>query len=439
MDTAAGACPMGSGTGDRFPSGPLSRAFSDMTVTGTAGHAARIVLLGISVATALVLGMSAAGCGSSTAAENSSTTSSKQPAAKPGDLVKAERVDKPTMTPPSSIWRITYHSQGRTGHDTVVSGFAIVPDSPAPQGGRPVYAWAHGTTGLGDQCAPSRNIKDNLAPYGYEPLRSGAVIVQSDYESLGTPGDHTYLDGVSEGHATLDSVRAASHLQGVGPTAGVVIAGQSQGGGAALWAAQQAHTYAPELDLRGVLAIAPAAELPTVADALPASPYRGLLLLAASGLHASYGAKFDPAQFLTAAANADLTKVAGECVDATVGRYQTAPADSILSKNPNDVAAIHRILQENSPGATAPTVPILLAQGALDQQIPIAVTAQLEQKYCQLGATVIRQVAPAADHDGVIDAVRDQAVQWTTDRYARKPAPTDCTTTNQPTTTSSNR
>jgi hypothetical protein len=396
----------------------------------------------IAIAAVTAFGLSAAGCGSTASTGSTSTSSPTVSAAsvgaKPGTLVRAQRLDQPSITPPSTVWRISYHSRNRTGRDIVVSGFAMVPKAPAPSGGRPVFAWAHGTTGLGDQCAPSRNIRDNLAPYGYEQLQAGAVIVQTDYEGLGTPLAHTYLDGVSEGHAVLDSIRAARHLQGVGSISGAVIAGQSQGGGAALWAAQLAHKYAPEVDLRGVLALAPAAELTTIAAVLPDSPYRGLLLLASDGFHSSYGAEFDPAQFLTPAANADLTKAAGECVDDTVKRYQNATAGAVVTKSPNDVPAVRRILEQNSPGATAPGVPIMLVQGSLDQQIPLTVTAQLDLKYCRLSATVIRRVEPGADHDGVIDAAHAQAIAWIADRFAKKPAPTDCMATNQPSTTGSN-
>lgn len=391
----------------------------------------------------VVVWLAAAGCGSTSA---TGTTPTKHPSvstasvgARPGTLANAQQVAQPTINPPSTLWRIKYHSRNRTGSDIVVSGFAMVPKAPAPSGGRPVFAWAHGTTGLGDQCAPSRDIRNNLAPYGYEQLLAGAVIVQTDYEGLGTPSEHTYLDGVSEGHAVLDSIRAARQLPGVGSITGAVIAGQSQGGGAALWAAQLAHEYAPEIDLRGVLALAPAAELTTIAAALPNSPYRGLLLLAADGLRASYGSAFDPAKFLTPAANADLSKAAGECVDETVRRYQDASAGAIVTRSPNTVPEVRRILEENSPGATAPGVPVMLAQGSRDQQIPLTVTARLDRKYCQLGATVIRRVEPGADHDGVVDAAHDEAIAWIADRFAKRPAPSDCSAAAQPSTGSSNK
>ena len=43
-------------------------------------------------------------------------------------------------------------------------------------------------------------------------LKAGYAVVRTDYEGLGTPGDHPYLIGVSEGRSVLDMVRAARKL-----------------------------------------------------------------------------------------------------------------------------------------------------------------------------------------------------------------------------------
>ena len=51
-----------------------------------------------------------------------------------------------------------------------------------------MYAWAHGTVGIGDQCAPSHEIRDNLPPFGGLQVERGAVLVATDYEGIGTPG-----------------------------------------------------------------------------------------------------------------------------------------------------------------------------------------------------------------------------------------------------------
>ena len=67
-------------------------------------------------------------------------------------------------------------------------------------------------------------------------LKAGYAVVRTDYEGLGTPGVHQYLVGKSEGRSVLDAVRAARALE---PRCRkrFVIAGHSQGGHAALFAA----------------------------------------------------------------------------------------------------------------------------------------------------------------------------------------------------------
>jgi dienelactone hydrolase len=356
------------------------------------------------------------------------TPTSPLPQAPPGTLIWAEKVDKPALDPPGTIWRILYHSRSRADADIAVSGFAIVPAAPATTP-RPVYAWAHGSMGQGDQCAPSRAIADNLPPYGGEEAAAGAVIVATDYQGLGTPGEPTYLDGVAEGHAVLDSIRAAAQLPGVGRRGPAVVAGQSQGGGAALWAAQLAHTYAAELDVRGAVALAPAAELPAILAAVadpPFDAYLGNVVLASDGLHASYGNAFDPSTYLTPAAEADLAANGSECADATISHWRGHPLTDVLARDPMTIPEVAAVLNANSPGKVNPGVPILLAQGEQDQQIPLSVTDQLHDGYCGVGATVSRHVYPGADHDGVVDAAATDVQTWIGDRYANRPSAADC-------------
>ena len=62
----------------------------------------------------------------------------------------------------------------------------------------------------------------------------------------------------------IDSVRVAGRLPGAGGGKNFVVWGHSQGGHAALFTGLIAKTYAPELDLLGVAAAAPATDLVTL-------------------------------------------------------------------------------------------------------------------------------------------------------------------------------
>ena len=139
---------------------------------------------------------------------------------------------------------------------------SVVPEGPVPQGGRPIIAWAHPTTGVVPRCAPS------LALFVFQQIQGlrdmverGYAVAATDYPGLGTPGPHPYLVGISEGRAVLDFVRAARAVPGVGDGRRFAVWGHSQGGQASLYTGILAKAYAPELDLVGVAAAAPATEL----------------------------------------------------------------------------------------------------------------------------------------------------------------------------------
>jgi predicted esterase len=345
-------------------------------------------------------------------------------AAEPGTLIWAEKVDLP-LNPPATVWRMLYHSRNRTDGDIAVSGFAVVPTAAAKGAARPIYAWAHGTAGLGDQCAPSRNVRDKLPPFGGQLVERGAVLVATDYEGLGTPGIPTQNDGVAEGRAVLDSVRAAQELPNVAKIGEVVLAGHSQGGAAVLFASEIAPKYAPELKLIGTIALAPSAELPALADYLATSAAKGLILIGASGFRASYP-DFDVSSILTPAAVEDLERVESECVDETFSRYENAVPGDVAKRPPSSVHDVNELLIANSPGAGATSVPVFIGHGTADEQVPVALSERLHTKYCDRGLTMTRKTYDGIDHDGVIDAAAEDLLTYIDSRYAHKQVATDC-------------
>ena len=160
------------------------------------------------------------------------TPPSPLPAGQPGDLIWARPLaDDGTR----NAWQILYLSQTVDGAPVAVSGLVVTPKT-AATGPRDVLAWAHGTTGLGDTCAISRQYVDGS---GSETLLTslaaplGLAFVATDYQGLGTPGGHTFLVGQAEGRDVLDAVRATAQVPESGVTAAsrTIIWGHSQGGG----------------------------------------------------------------------------------------------------------------------------------------------------------------------------------------------------------------
>ncbi|MCL3836292.1 lipase family protein [Aeromicrobium duanguangcaii] len=179
--------------------------------------------------------------------------------------------------------RVLYASTGARGETTSVSGLVIVPNAPwRGPGERPVVGVSPGTQGLADRCAASRLIESghlNDATWIRQFHAAGYAIAMTDYEGLGTPGDHPFADNVVLGHNALDVVRAARGL-GVSATAPVFLQGFSEGGGATAGALELAPGYAPELRIAGGHATAPTGNLTAIGERSELDLYRPLLLLA---------------------------------------------------------------------------------------------------------------------------------------------------------------
>jgi len=175
--------------------------------------------------------------------------------AKPGTLLRSEPLPEAVgLANAGKQLRILYSStDGVHGsRPNVVSGALFIPKGEAPKGGWPVIAWAHGTVGVADICAPSwagRSYRDTI--YLNQWLSEGYAVVATDYQGLGVPGPHPLINIPAISYGVLDSIRAVNGLENVANNA--VIVGQSQGGAAAFGAASYAATYAPDIGLKGAV------------------------------------------------------------------------------------------------------------------------------------------------------------------------------------------
>lgn len=149
----------------------------------------------------------------------------------PGALIRAEKVTDYAIPAGMTAWRILYHSLDAERHDVTTSVFVLLPAGPAPAGGWPMVAWAHGTSGVAQPCAPSL-MKDLY--YGDEGLfefpKAGLAVVATDYHGEGTSGAHQYMNKLAQGYDVIYSVAAAHEaLPGI-LNQKWVADGHSQGG-----------------------------------------------------------------------------------------------------------------------------------------------------------------------------------------------------------------
>ncbi|MFC5826558.1 lipase family protein [Nonomuraea insulae] len=363
-----------------------------------------------------------------------SFTAAPARAATPGDVVSAQPttvylLPGKLLEVPVNAWHLLYNSTSSTGALNTVSGTLLVPKSGYPLGTRPIIGYAVGTHGLGDQCAPSVSMSQGreaeLALVSLFLLK-GYAVAMTDYEGLGTPGGHTYMAGVSQGHAVLDSIRAATRVSGAGLSnrASVGVMGYSQGGASAAWAGQLQPTYAPELRLRGVAAGGVPADLRAVARHLDGGPDFGLAAAAGVGLDAAYP-ELDLEADLNDRGRVLLADAADDCVGdlsklAGLRFADLSPID--LLNQPKWVTR----MTENRLGATAPRVPMFLYHARGDQIIPLSVGSTLRSEYCRAGVNVRWTALPAPDHvTGAIEG-GPLAIEWLALRILGLPAFGNC-------------
>ena len=354
------------------------------------------------------------------------------PTGNPGELIDVEELGTFNNI---AAYRVLYYSRNRHNQPIAVSGFAAVPTGTPPPGGWPVLAYAHGTTGSADKCAPSAYIENDLtssgSPIGLTlalVINSGYAVVATDYEGLGTPGPHPYIVGESAANTVLDSVRAIKNMPQIQASNEWIVVGASQGGHAALHTGQRWQQYAPELDLLGVIAIAPPSQFQELFEFLTDSPARGYLLMIAAGMAGAYDG-VNAADILTDTGLELLDELEGECLFdffTRVNEYDLA--EVVAVDNPFEVEPWGEALAENDTNQTHIPAPLLIVHGGRDEVIPADTSVKLLAQLCGFAdqGPASRQLHPTASHGGVFIPAAAGMLAWANDRFAGEPAPNDC-------------
>ncbi len=340
----------------------------------------------------------------------------------PGTVIWSRRIATPKdLRAAARATLVLYRSVLPDGRATAVSGVVFTPRGRAPKHGWKLISWAHGTTGIADVCAPSRDVATSYVyPQFNGWLKAGYAIAQTDYQGLGTPGTHLYLVGHAEGVSVVDAALAARHLY---PTIGrrYVIAGHSQGGQSALFAAAESAHDAPGLKLLGVAAFAPASHLTAQFKAAAVLTKPGGGLSALGGLILTGAAAVSKAvnlhALLTPAAIALLPAVEHECTAALSAANSwggLAPAQ--IARPGADMTALYRVLDAENP-ALKISAPVAILQGSDDQLVFPAFTNQLRGELVNKGDHVEYDVVQGAVHGNVVALGDATFTSWLTKRF----------------------
>lgn len=352
----------------------------------------------------------------------------------PGSLESAEElltVDRRVSAISSIAARVVYTStSGIDGSTQRVSGTIFAPEGSAPEGGWPIIAYGHGTTGVLNDCGPSTDPELLGSSQIVAALvRSGYVVAVSDYQGLGLDGTyHPYLDARTVGNNLIDSVRAARKLV-PGTSTRWASFGGSQGGQAA-WAANElARSYGAGLDMVGSVSLVPAADITglavAAADGTLTDDQKPLLQWVLVGLSQAHpeldlddyrrgivAEKWDELSACGGVLAADRTSLAAQIGD-----------DDLRPATPEATAVLEGYLREMSLPKSPAAAPMLVIYGGEDTLISQAWTDTAIGAGCAAGDTIQYVLQPNSGHADIDGAA---AFGWLGDRFAGTEAVNFC-------------
>lgn len=348
-----------------------------------------------------------------------------------GTLLRSELFTR-GIPPGARAWRLLYATTRADGTATVASAIVLAADRPLKDP-RPVVAWAHGTTGIAPGCAPSVMAKPLANVPAIEGLlQEGWVYVATDYAGLGTGGGHGYLIGDDAARSVLDAVRAARQLSGLAIDNQVVVWGHSQGGNSTLWTGMRAPAYAPDVNVLGVAALAPASDLTVLVSGSKSSSFGKIT---SSYLLHAYAAVYPDIRiddYMRSGLQLVVADLARRCVGewptlVSILQAKLLPGDGIFSRSPVSGALGLRLAQ-NSPKQPI-AAPVLIAQGQADDLVLPAVQDSYVAARCAAGQPIDYRTYPGLDHLSLValnSPLGADLVAWTRDRFAGRPAVDSC-------------
>lgn len=392
-----------------------------------------------------------------------------QPHGALGTVIAQEPVA--TAIADAQAWRIAYVSSDVRERPTISTALVIAPKGAMPEGGRPIVAWAHGTTGTAQSCGPSQVLDpaqdlnqyflvggtswtDFGVPALSEFIGEGYVVVATDYQGLGGGGRHQYAVSATQGRDVVNSIRAVGSLGLSGQGKKAAVIGWSQGGGAVLGAAGLSDyigkpgTAFDGIDVVGYVALAPY-------DLAVLAPNGKLDAAASSAVLQSLAKSFSDNVFnfthyamtmwATAAAFpevrvSDVFSAEGsdsfdaifgkKCMHAAADTMQYTFADaykSFVREKPDNAEQWVKVLLEGSVPAVRPNAPVVIYWGTNDTVVPPVMGELYRKQMCSLDGNVSRVKLPGDQtHFSTPNAAKQMFVAWIADRFAAKQAADGC-------------
>lgn len=344
-----------------------------------------------------------------------------------GQVVRSEPLGVGVQN--GSAERIIYRTQRADGTVTFASGMVFIPNSSRAGLPRPVVAWAHGTVGMGDQCAPSRIAKPtgNIA-WVSDMLAKGWVVTATDYAGLGTPGTEGYLVGGDEARDVLNSVRAARGIPAAQAGNRFAVWGHSQGGHSALLTAAHAAGYAPELHLVGTVASAPAAELVPLLSETNGTTLDWVIGPEVLKSWPSIYPGLNVRSVTTNQGYNNYQRIADQCVNqSTLGAItRTKFKQKFFNTNLVQVPAWRAAAANQTAPVLQSGQPLMVAESLDDKVVLPNTTALYMKNACAAHSNLTTLWLTGVGHIQLAGVISPQVIGWIGDRFAGLPAANNC-------------
>ncbi|WP_067568148.1 lipase family protein [Nocardia acidivorans] len=318
----------------------------------------------------------------------------------------------------AAAYRVWYQGIGYDGSGRIVSGSVFIPEGDPPVDGWPVISYAHGTTGLSDRTAPSvAGLSRPESRHVGMWLDAGYVVTVTDYEGLASPGPHPYFNGEAAADDVVDIVRAA-HQLGHPLSPRWVAVGFSQGGHAALFTGLMATKYAPELDFRGTVALAPPVEVPMIIDLQTAEDTAAITLFLPyllAGLRTTRG--LDTHAFLTGLGRR-LVELAEHAPVRDIHHAVTLLTnEDIGTTGLSGRPGVDEMLRACRVPSARFDRPVMLAASTGDAVLPMVVVTRFVDEIRRAGTDIHLTTCIGIDHSGMLCAVPEM-ISWVGERMS---------------------
>ena len=386
-----------------------------------------------------------------------------------GEIIKKEQVK--TSIEGAQAWRIAYISSDVSDRKTISTGLIVAPIGKAPLEGRPVMAWAHGTTGTAQSCGPSQVINpavplnqyflvggNSWTDYGIpnleEFIKEGYVVVATDYQGLGGGGKHQYAVAGTNGRDLINSARAAISMLDVGASHRTIFYGWSQGGGATIAAASlgaylnKKGSVADDLQVLGFVALAPddagvMIQNATKDQASADKAINGLIQLFSDnifnfshfamtiwGTQAAYPHLKLSDIFTDQGANVVDQVLSNKCMHVVADTLNYTYGNqfkTLLTDKPTNTMAWVKALIDGSVLPIKPVAPVVIYWGSKDTAVPPIMHELYQKQMCSMGRNIERIQLPGEQtHFSTPGVSAPMYLRWVKDRIAGKPLPNGC-------------